>query len=313
MLRTLLTVLAATTALIVPMSSAQADGGDCVVNETTGACVIEITDPGSGGTNGGGSGDGHDQPAGSGDGTSCVWQGKKKMPCTSEWGYWSNAENCYVQPMEPPPPPTAPLWEGHDPDEGAVYWCYDPNLGTAAHGIWRAEPPAGAAAGPSPGEIARQVVARMNLKAIDIGIVPKSGADKMGLIGMPTWMWIENPRPNTAGPIEMSQTTAGLTVNVTARLDEIEWTMGDGGYVSCAGDRAKGTPYDPSYGTQDSPTCGYRYEKTSAGQPDNAFTVTAASHWVVNWEGGGQTGTIVLDPFSSSTTIRVGEMQVLEQ
>ncbi|MGH3976656.1 MAG: hypothetical protein ACRDS9_25550, partial [Pseudonocardiaceae bacterium] len=292
-------------------SAGPREGGTCIVDKISGECVIQIEDPGSGGGGGTGGGD-HDQPADTGDGQSCVWQGKKPMPCTSEHGYWSNAENCYVKLMEPQPSPDLPIWGGEE-GEGAVYWCYDPNHGTILHSIWRAEPPAGAAAGPSPGEIARQVVARMNLKAIQIGIVPKSGADKMGLIGMPTWMWIENPRPNTAGPIEMSQTTAGLTVNVTARLDEIEWTMGDGGYVSCAGDRAKGTPYDPSWGTQDSPTCGYRYEKTSAGQPDNAFTVTAASHWVVNWEGGGQTGTIVLNPFSSSTTIRVGEMQVLEQ
>jgi hypothetical protein len=52
----------------------------------------------------------------------------------------------------------------------------------------------------------------------------------------------------------------------------------------------------PHYGKQASPTCGHRYSKMSTGhQPDGAYQVTATSHWVVEWTGGGQSGTTDLD------------------
>ena len=83
----------------------------------------------------------------------------------------------------------------------------------------------------------------------------------------------------------------------------IEWNMGDGtAPVICT---TAGTPYADHYGKQASPTCGHRYEKTSWDQPDHSFTVTASSYWVVTWSGGGQAGTISLDPLEQSVTILV--------
>jgi len=72
-----------------------------------------------------------------------------------------------------------------------------------------------------------------------------------------------------------------------------------------------GTPYEPSYGREDSPDCGHTYEKSSAHEPDDAYTVTATSSWVITWSGAGQTGTIRLDDLNRSTQIRIGEAQVL--
>jgi hypothetical protein len=83
--------------------------------------------------------------------------------------------------------------------------------------------------------------------------------------------------------------------------------MGDGNSVTC---NTAGTPCQDRYGKADSPDCGYRYTRTSAGQPNDAYPVSATSYWTIAWAGGGQTGTINMD-FTDNTQIRVGEMQVL--
>ena len=59
-----------------------------------------------------------------------------------------------------------------------------------------------------------------------------------------------------------------------------------------------------------SSTCGHTYTKTSAGKPDQSYTVTATSYWTIEWAGDGQTGTIPLD-FSTSVQIRIGELQTI--
>jgi hypothetical protein len=51
----------------------------------------------------------------------------------------------------------------------------------------------------------------------------------------------------------------------------------------------------------------------STGQPDHAYRVTATTHWVIEWTGAGQSGTIELDLTTEPLLIRVGEAQVLTQ
>ncbi|WP_298462089.1 hypothetical protein [uncultured Cellulomonas sp.] len=153
-------------------------------------------------------------------------------------------------------------------------------------------------------------VAEMGFEAGQIGITPPPGPDSMGILGLPTWLWVANPDENTTGPITRSASAGGVTVTATGTLDSIVWAMGDGHSVTCSGARAVGTPYEVRYADQPSPTCGHRYTRTSAGQPREAYTVTATSYWTVEWAGGGQTGTIDLN-FSRSIQHRVGELQVI--
>ena len=171
----------------------------------------------------------------------------------------------------------------------------------------RASNPVG---GPSPRALADQAVEAMNLRAGQIGIVPEPGPGKVGIVGMPAWMWIADPGEATTGPITRSASGGGITVTATARLDRVVWSMGDGATVTCAGAAARGTPYEDGYGASSSPTCGYTYTRMSDDQPSDAYTVTATSYWTVTWSGGGASGTIPLD-LSRSTQITVGEIQVL--
>lgn len=211
---------------------------------------------------------------------------------------------CYISPSVATYPPGSPMWGGHYPD-GAIYTCYNPFLtgGTRGYDFWSASQPGGPAAPPDPRVLAQQAIATMNLKAVTIGIVPEDAPGRVGVIGLPTWMWAEGPGASTMGPITRSASAGGYTVTATAKVNRVVWSMGNGDSVSCTG---PGTPYADKYGKASSPTCGYTYTR------QGRYTVTATSYWTVDWAGIGQSGTIPLG-FSRSTTITMGEAQVINR
>lgn len=236
----------------------------------------------------------------------CSYAGQP-IPCTSSAGTWSASRSCYVALAEPQPLPNTEVWGGRS--DGAIYRCSPPVAipGTATSFFWAASNPVG---GPSPRALADQAVEAMNLRAGLIGIVPEPGPGKVGIVGMPAWLWIADPGESTVGPITRTASAGGVTVSATARLERVVWSMGDGATVTCAGPAALGTPYEDRFGASPSPTCGHTYTRMSDDQPSDAYTVTATSYWTVTWSGGGASGTIPLD-FSRSTQITVGEIQVL--
>ena len=142
----------------------------------------------------------------------------------------------------------------------------------------------------------------MRLEAIDIGIVPEAAADRVGLVGMPVWMWVNEPDQHTWGPITETVTAGAYSLTATARVKRVSWAMGDGKTVQCG----RGTVYEDRFGTASSPTCGHTYVKPGR------YTVTAESSWVVDWAGVGQTGSIDLE-VSRDAQLTIGEAQVLIQ
>lgn len=174
--------------------------------------------------------------------------------------------------------------------------------------------------------IAQELVTGMQIRRIDIGIVPEpaNGPDgpRVGLIGMPVWLWDKTTGPgaeNTRGPITRAATTGALTVTATAVNTAIVWNMGDGGLpVVCPLPAVNNMPYLDVY--MDAPPltgCGRfapGWAKTSIDQPGGVHHITASSLWLVTWSATGATGvaggTFPLVP-TASTDVRVGEMQVL--
>lgn len=233
------------------------------------------------------------------------------VECISVYGYWSNEMDAYIQLVDPQPPLGSPIWAGHT--DGAIYrYTYAADVtvpGTGGGGFWSETPPAGPAAPPDPAVLAQQALAAMQLKAIEIGIVPEATPGSMGLMGLPTWMWVDQPTENTYGPISRTVAAGGISVTATAEVENIVWSMGDGRRVTCT---TTGTPYADSYGRQSSPDCGYTYTRTSAGQPDGAYTVAATSSWTITWAGGGQTGTIDGISFTQEAQVQIGELQVIQ-
>ena len=281
-------------------------------NPATGLCLIWVQGPGSPSPSPSGT------PKSSGGGSACFWDGTKQgitkpppgpVPCTNAAGYWSNAYNCYLRAQSPQPPAGDPSWQGHQPGDGAVYDCFQPETGISIY-VWAANPPAPSGAGPRPVDVAQLAIKQMNLTAINIGITPRPGASSVGLVGMPVWLWVQRPDTRTYGPVTASASAGGVTVTATARVEQITWDMGDGGKVVC---RSAGRPYAASDGQAHSPDCGYVYNASSFGQPGGTYVVTATSQWVVTWRGAGQTGTIRLNGLARSVRITVGEAQVLVQ
>jgi hypothetical protein len=257
-----------------------------------------------------------DGPKDTGSGAACYWDGRKQgipkpppgpVPCSAEYGYWSNNYRCYIKASAPQPPAGDPSWRGHGPGDGAVYDCYQPQTALLIY-VWSQDPPPNSGGGPTPRQVAQLAIDEMELRAIDIGITPRPGAGNVGIVGMPVWLWATNPNDHTVGPITASASAGGITINATARLRKLTWDMGDGTKVTC---RGTGTPYKPSYGKRESPDCGHVYDKSSSSKSGGKFIVTATSDWVITWAGAGQTGTIRLNGLQRSVAIAIGEAQVL--
>jgi hypothetical protein len=236
------------------------------------------------------------------------WYSGQKIPCSDpQSGVWLDSAQCYVSRTDPQPPKSDPVWGGHT--DGAIYLCFNPWQGApspdpvgAGTLIWLPEPPISV----DPEELARRAIDSMGLRAIEVGLSVKDLPGRMIYVGAPVWMWTANPSAETLGPNTASASAGGITVTAEARVESIDWSMGDGATVKCVGEhRARGTIYKRAFGVVESPTCGYRYE-----QPTASTTITATSHWVIDWYGGGASGTVTMD-LERSTNRPVGEVQVL--
>jgi hypothetical protein len=283
-------------------SQPAAAGGPVVCPPTTTTCFVQATSPPAPGTSAG-SGH-HAQPAGSGQ-CQISWTGEI-VPChDSMFGWFNAADGCYYHVLQPQPAPADSTWEGHYPN-GAVYQQTCPGIiGTGGGWVWLATPPPGYG-GPAmtPAQLAQQAVRELNLRGPDIGMAPPPGGT--GTVGVPVWLWTA-VAPTTWGPVSATATVPGLSVTATASADHIAWDMGDGHAVTCPN---PGTPYQQSLGAKPSPTCGYQYSTSSAGQPQAKYAVTATTTWNVTWAGGGQTGQLTVTR-SSTTHVGIGELQVL--
>lgn len=290
--------------LLVSIASGPAAGDtpDCPPDREW--CSISVTAPGSAGS----SNDGQRASFGSTGGANlCVidvtgWV----VPCHDDtWGWFSNVDDCYYLMRDPQPPAEESVWEGHYPD-GAIYMvtCLAPLPGSNTGWTWLASPPPGfGAPAVTPAELAQEAVDRMQLVGPEIQTTGAPGEPYV--VGVPLWLWTA-VSPVTWGPNSATASVPGLSVTATAQATRIVWDMGDGNEVACAN---PGTPYGVG-SPVDSPTCDYTYERSSAGQPGDAWTITATATWEVAWSGGGTSGVLTVTR-TSQTSLRVGEVQVL--
>ena len=103
----------------------------------------------------------------------------------------------------------------------------------------------------------------------------------------------------------------GVTVSVSAQPQRVIWTMGNGDSVVCNG---PGTPYDTSKpeAAQRS-DCSYTYRRSSAGQPQERYLLSATVEWSATWSVVGAPGGGALPGIRRSATVpvRVAEVQSL--
>lgn len=235
-----------------------------------------------------------------------------RLPITGEavdcydptFGWWSNSQGCYFMLVDPQPASSDPVWSGR-PAGGAIYLATCLSTGGSGGGwVWLPGPPDGYGGTATPATLAQRALDSMRLDGPDIGMAPDPSGT--GLVGLPVWMWTE-VRASTWGPTSATASIPGTSVTATARASKVVWDMGDGHAVTCT---SPGTPYTTSAGDSQSPTCGHVYNRSSASQPGHAYAVTATTTWVVSWAGGGQSGVLTVTR-TSSTSVRIGELQVL--
>lgn len=282
-----LTVLAT---FSIPVTSHAKDGpkGEGGINCGLYTCQIEVDVPGQAGGQAGGSGStGGTGGSGSSDGDD------------------TDKRVCVYKLADPQPPAGSVNWQGHAPGDGAVYeqTCGWDGVGgnTITRLVWLAEPPERETVDPA--VVAQRAVDSMTLLGPDIASPRAAGKYT---VGVPMWMWV-NQSATTFGPNTASASAGGVTVTATAKVSKIVWMMGDGTSVTCNG---PGTPYQASEGMAQSPTCGHVYSKTSAGDKNGEFLVTASSTWTIDWQGGGQAGQLS-EIRQTNVQVAMGELQVV--
>jgi hypothetical protein len=173
-------------------------------------------------------------------------------------------------------------------------------------GVPGAAPPAGGAPVlPAPGVLAQLAVKYLRLPDPVIRSSPAPGA--LQLTRLPVWLWVA---ANAWQPQSKTAQVPGEAVTATATPVLAAWAMGDGKTVTCKG---PGTAYaagdNPSAA---SPTCGYTYEASSAGQPGGAYKVTVTITWDITWAGaGGAGGALAPLQTVAAAAFQVAESQAL--
>lgn len=302
--------------LAVPLA-ANADTICTVNGNGQQVCTVQAGGGGSGGSQAGGGGD---SPAGFTPGpTSCSYQGQT-VPCQTADGWWSQSSGCmngYVSLAKN----QAPAPSGSSANVGAWYQCTPYCAPTPPGGVqapcfgasfWSDSPPPGINQY-TPAQAAGLVVKLLKLSPIRIGMAPADKVhtdDPVGTapyrrtwVGIPVWLWVGNPDASTWGPQSVTATYGGVTVTATATAGAVTWSSGDGQSTTCG----TGTSFDEAYWANkpavDSPTCGWRYQHIGN------YTVTASTVWTVKWVGGGQNGQIAMPTTTSSTPVRVGQLE----
>lgn len=153
--------------------------------------------------------------------------------------------------------------------------------------------------------LALQARESLALPAPRIAMNPR--ADWESLVNLPTWLWVEGAWAEQ----EATATAGPVSAVARARPEAVVWDMGNGERVTCPG---PGVPYDPTRAPEAQDTdCSYTYPESSAGQPGDAYRVTATVVWRASWsatgaEGGGDLGTLTT---SDRVAVRVAELQAL--
>lgn len=315
----LVAILAVVLAVLVPVTAASA-ADNCTYNPIDNSWNCEV------GTGGGGTPGGY-EPSGGSTGpvgftpgpSACTYQGgaggPEEIPCSRDGGWWSNDKQCYWSLDDPQGAPPA----GRDASVGAWYTCnlYQCNnpRGCYTMGQWLLAPPPGVSRY-TPAQAAGMLVRTFTLEPITIGMAPESKVhsdDPIGTaayrrtwVGIPVWLWVDGTSESTWGPLSRTATYGGVTVTATANVRSLTWSSGDGQTINCG----VGTPFNAAAMANqlavDSPTCGFRYQRTSGS---GSFTVSASTTWVVEWTGGGESGTIAMPSTTTTAQVRVGELQ----
>ncbi|MCA0251172.1 MAG: hypothetical protein LCH76_02550 [Actinobacteria bacterium] len=150
-------------------------------------------------------------------------------------------------------------------------------------------------------QLARRIVVRLQLPkpTPQFGPDPSVNEWNMAAVGYPIWLWTEGVRTVTA-----SESAYGYTFTLRAHYRSTSFEMGDGHTKKCTHTTVYPRSAKPA---SKSPTCGYTYLEAAR---DGTYTVTATTHWDVDWSVAGFSGTLP-GTHSASRELPVGELQAI--
>lgn len=151
-------------------------------------------------------------------------------------------------------------------------------------------------------QLARRIVVRLQLPTPtpQVGPDPSANEWNMAAVGYPLWLWTEGP-----GTVRATESGYGLTFTLTARYQSTTFEMGDGSTVRCTRTTAYRRSTRPG---AESPTCGYTYLEPAPGR--GTYTVTATTHWDIDWSVAGFSGTLP-GTHRADRQLPVGELQAI--
>ncbi|QNF93330.1 hypothetical protein [Janibacter sp. YB324] len=120
-----------------------------------------------------------------------------------------------------------------------------------------------------------------------------------GTVGVPVWLWVGDGDGGL--PSESASATAGrFSIQATAKVSKVKWSLGDGQSTVCSG---AGTKYDEDAHGWSAPECGFE----NGWKKPGTYTLTATYVWDISWSGD-QTGSAT-QSMSSTRQVTVGELQ----
>lgn len=163
------------------------------------------------------------------------------------------------------------------PQEGVSYWLLcraDDQVVYQALVLWDpANPFAGLAAGGTTRP--RRPTTAVAARDPTIRTSPPETAEQ--LVGVATWLWLDDPW----APRSAQATLGGVTATVTATAVDVTWDPGDGSPTIVCADA--GTAFDPSAPGRVS-SCTHTYLRRSTGSNEpGAFPVSATVRYDVTW------------------------------
>ncbi len=126
-------------------------------------------------------------------------------------------------------------------------------------------------------DVREKATDQITLSAPDLKASPcLAGGGCKGTVGVPVWLWVGD---GSSLPSDSASASAGpYTVNVSAKVRQVEWSLGDGQTTICSG---SGTPYEKATHGWSAPECGFEKGWQKAG----TYTLTASYVWDVDWSG----------------------------
>ncbi|MFG2005790.1 hypothetical protein ACGFNU_42245 [Spirillospora sp. NPDC048911] len=122
-------------------------------------------------------------------------------------------------------------------------------------------------------------------------------------VGVRTGLWITSREPGQGvfADRRVQAEAGGQVVTAVAIAQGVTWNTGEGS-VLCK---------DP--GSAASTTCGHTYKRSSHGQPNGKYQISATINWLVTWRCEGpcepRTGTLTPEIPAGTEELTVGEIQ----